>query len=261
MCTNPKEILVKKKTSDPNVRVGEIIKVPCGVCLECQEAYSREWAFRIMHEASFHIENCFLTLTYANNPIELVRSDLQKFIKRLRKYLDPIKVRYFYCGEYGKLGGRPHYHIILFGWIPKDLIEYKKDKSGYNIWISPKITDIWGLGFTTVEEITLKSAFYCCKYMQKFQKISASLVQPFIGCSTHPGIGYFAHSVSDLNTDKIYYEGKSIHIPRYYLKKLEEDGFDLSSLRDNRLFLGKISESETDLERRRLREKFFLDSL
>lgn len=255
MCTNPKSLLICRKGS--NVR--ELLDVPCGKCLECQESYSKEWSFRIMQEASFHIDNCFVTLTYRENPVQLIRKDLQDFIKRLRKFLAPVKIRYFYCGEYGSQGFRPHYHIIIFGWKPFDLIAYKKDGAGNQLYISPKLQDIWGLGFTTVGEVTLRSALYCCKYMQKFQNIPKYLVQPFTGCSTHPGLGYLAYPVSDINIDKIYHNGDSIHIPRYYLKKLEEDGIDLTSLRDNRIVLGDISSSFLSLERRRQKEIKFLE--
>lgn len=79
-------------------------KFPCGKCVECKEQYSTEWAFRCMLEASKHEQNCFITLTYndANLPKEGVcKRSAQLFMKRLRKSIEPLKVRYFLCGEYG----------------------------------------------------------------------------------------------------------------------------------------------------------------
>lgn len=43
----------------------------------------------------------------------LSKSDLQKFLKRLRKAYGK-KVRYFACGEYGPKTFRPHYHLLFF---------------------------------------------------------------------------------------------------------------------------------------------------
>nr|WEW54463.1 MAG: replication initiation protein [Microvirus Sku15] len=46
----------------------------------------------------------------------LLKSDLQLFIKRLRKYYDKkkCKLRYYAVGEYGPAHFRPHYHILLW---------------------------------------------------------------------------------------------------------------------------------------------------
>lgn len=44
-------------------------------------------------------------------------SDVQKFLKRLRRFNEKKGmpcVRYAYCGEYGPTTHRPHYHLILF---------------------------------------------------------------------------------------------------------------------------------------------------
>ena len=43
---------------------GEAMEVACGQCLGCRLDRSRMWAIRIVHEASLHDDNCFLTLTY-----------------------------------------------------------------------------------------------------------------------------------------------------------------------------------------------------
>ena len=79
----------------------------------CRVSRSQQWAIRIVHEASQHEANCFLTLTYDGEHIPDSYSvsvrEVQLFMKRLRKKLGH-PVRYFACGEYGDHGHRPHYH-------------------------------------------------------------------------------------------------------------------------------------------------------
>jgi hypothetical protein len=41
----------------------------------------------------------------------------QKFMKRLRDRIKPLKIRFFHCGEYGDKTRRPHYHALIFGNI------------------------------------------------------------------------------------------------------------------------------------------------
>jgi len=66
-----------------------------------------------MHEAKYHEQKAFLTLTYDDLHLpdngSLDKTHYQKFMKRLRKELNPSgtkpedykKLRYFMCGEYG----------------------------------------------------------------------------------------------------------------------------------------------------------------
>lgn len=42
---------------------------PCGKCLACRIARTREWAVRIMHEMSEWEDSVFLTLTYDDDHI------------------------------------------------------------------------------------------------------------------------------------------------------------------------------------------------
>lgn len=79
-------------------------------------------------ESRLHDDNLFVTLTYAdknlalNSDLEpiLCKRHIQTFIKRLRKALEPFKIkfRYYLCGEYGPQTERPHYHAIFFGLSP-----------------------------------------------------------------------------------------------------------------------------------------------
>ena len=90
------------------------IKLPCGQCIGCRLERSRQWAIRCVHEASLYENNCFITLTFSpdaissrKNPMSLDVSEFQKFMKRLRKKFGS-NIRFFHCGEYGELNGRPY---------------------------------------------------------------------------------------------------------------------------------------------------------
>lgn len=267
MCLNPIPINISDSKVYPRW-----IRVPCGRCTECQEKYSNEWAFRCVQESSFHAESCFITLTYQDNPVQLIKKDVQDFIKRLRDRIKPVKIRYFACGEYGSKGGRPHYHLMIFGWRPKDLILYKSNYHGDDIYISEFLADTWRgqknpvtgvypnsrAGFCSVGEISIKSAKYCAKYMQKFQEVPEGFQKPFILCSTHPGLGALASYVSDLQTDKIYINGQGISIPRYYLKTLEKEGIDLSDLKERRIYMSEMTDSFNLREKKQKRSIDFL---
>lgn len=207
--------------------------VPCGKCVECLQDRSIEWSYRLMLEASLYKDNIFLTLTYKDNPISLNKRDLQLFIKSLRAKIYPKKIRYFACGEYGAKGKRPHYHLIIFNYIPED-IQYWKSKKGNDYFLSKMISDIWKKGFITIGKLTLKSCKYCAKYLQKLNDIDDDLVKPFLVMSNRRGIGFGAIDDNWLFTDKIYIEGNYRKIPRYFLKVFEERGYLLDKLKDTR---------------------------
>lgn len=206
--------------------------VPCGKCIECLLQYSTEWAFRCSLEASLYKDNCFLTLTYndANLPVgaSLCKSDLQLFIKLLRKEVarkEEVTFTYFACGEYGALNNRPHYHLIIFGWKPKDLVYFFTDnKSKENVFQSPQLSRIWHKGFVSVgENITLDTAKYCAKYLQK-QVDSSCFVKPFVLMSKRVPLGFNAYNLKWIQTDKIYLNGKTLRTPRAFLRRLDKNG-------------------------------------
>jgi len=93
------------------------VELPCGKCLNCRETRSAEWALRLEHESHYWTDTCFLTLTYDEENLlidDLDPVELKNFIKRLRKVIK-VPIKYYACGEYGELYGRPHYHLIVFG--------------------------------------------------------------------------------------------------------------------------------------------------
>lgn len=147
------------------------IEIPCGKCIACRLAYSRQWADRCMLEASFHDSNYFVTLTYDNEHLPLVETidndtgeiihnatlvkrDLQLFFKRLRKALPDCKIRYYACGEYGSQTLRPHYHAIIFGLTLDDLVLYKMSPDGYNYYNSQTLDNIWKNGYAVITNVT-----------------------------------------------------------------------------------------------------------
>lgn len=200
--------------------------VPCGQCFECKQKQSREWAFRILLESKLYEKNCFVTLTYENENLPedcgVHRRAVQLFMKRLRKSLEPHKIRYFYCGEYGKKFGRPHYHCIIFDYFPDDAYFFKRDSSGTDLFRSPSLEKLWPYGFSSVGLITFDSAYYCAKYMQKTPPPELEVDKPFTGMSNRPGIGKASLKESWLQSDKMYVDGKYMKLPRYFLKILEE---------------------------------------
>lgn len=219
MCTNPVSISVKGYDGETHP-----IIVSCGKCFECLSRKSKEWSFRIMNECSLYNDNCFVTLTYnnENNPVTLVKRDYQLFLKRLRKHIAPTKIRYFMCGEYGKKHLRPHYHMIIFNWIPDDLQHLKFDGKN-ELFRSKTLETLWNIGFVSVGRVTQQSAKYCAKYLQKLQKIPGDLLPPFVSMSNRYGIGHDVVDSNMLKTNKLYVNGQYIPLPRYYKIVLSRD--------------------------------------
>lgn len=214
----------------------ETLDVPCGQCVGCRLERSRQWAMRCVNEASLHEENCFITLTYDEEHLPedlgLHKEHFQKFMKRLRKALGPESVRYFHCGEYGEEQGRPHYHSLLFGWTPKDLIEVES-RGKDPLFESPFLTAVWGMGMVRVGAVTFESAAYVAKYCVK--KLTGKEANYSVACeetgevfdvqppyatmSRKPGIGadWFKKFSKDCYpSDFVVHRGRKMQPPKYY---------------------------------------------
>lgn len=224
--------------SPPSRGQWKVVFLPCGQCIGCRLARSREWAMRCVHEAKLHNENCYLTLTYDdfNVPYSkitgeqtLVKKHLQDFMKRLRYYLGDIKVRFFACGEYGENTHRPHYHVILFGYDFKDKLFYKFSKDGLPYYSSQILNKIWSYGLCVVADVTFDSCAYVSRYITK--KLTGELakeayegIQPeFVNMSRKPGIGrnWLEKYCSDVYPyDEVIIESngkyRKMSPPRYY---------------------------------------------
>lgn len=208
------------------------INVPCGQCIGCRLAHSKEWAIRCMHESKMHESSYFLTLTYDNEhlPVDmsLDRPHFTRFLKRLRKRFGSF--RYFACGEYGEINLRPHYHAIIFGIDFPDKVIHSRSRN-LTLWRSPALEELWQDGFSTIGSVTFESCAYVARYVTK--KVNGSQKSEHYGdrspefsaMSLKPGIGYsfLVKYLDDIyNTDTVILRNNmKCKPPRYYDKCLE----------------------------------------
>ena len=280
--------------------IGLAQRIPCGQCFECKTLKAKEWSFRCMKEASKYEKNVMLTLTYDDEHLPkskifnaetgelystLKKEDVIKFMKRLRKKFGE-GIRFFECGEYGdekeyvnwkgelkKGTKRPHYHIILFNFMPSDLVFYKWSigewsSEKYPLFKSKDMNKLWPFGFVDCNEVTKETCEYVARYTSKklygdYAKEEYELKGrevPFLNMSRSPGIGfdYFENNREKfLNEEPMFLASKKglsqINSIRYYDKQLEKfypDDFE--KLKEKRI--SRIEKhwedliSKTDLE-------------
>lgn len=155
------------------------VEVRCRKCLSCRLHYGSTWSNRIVQEASMHKANCVVTLTYSPENLPeggaLRYRDVQLFLKRFRKAHAGASIMYLVVGEYGDQGGRPHYHMIVFGLDFEDKSYWQKSASGSKLWKSAELDRLWGLGHTVVGEVDKESADYVGRYAVK--KVTGDLAE------------------------------------------------------------------------------------
>lgn len=261
----------------------EFIPVPCGQCLACRLAYSREWANRIVCESfNYPKELCwFITLTYSPDSeplllndkgiLSLQRKHIQDFKKRLRSYykrnFNHIGIRSFECGEYGSRTFRPHFHIIFFN-LPIDDKEYFfTNELGDIVYKSSLIEELWGFGQISIGELNYKTASYTARYVMKKQKgydaqmyVDMEITPPFVSMSLRPGIGadYCADNMEEIySNDKLYLPmGRVVAPSRYFDKKfaLEHGQIELDRIKAKRRKLMALQQ-EYELSQTNLSEE------
>lgn len=242
-----------KRTRSANAR---FVLIPCGKCLSCRMASARDWSFRCECELqTYGGQASFLTLTYNDQHLPydsqgrpcLCKDDYQRFLKRLRKSLDGTRISYFGCGEYGSKSLRPHYHFILFGFVPDDLYHFGMSPKGYPILRSSKVENLWtddkdkSIGYSTFGLVEPQSIDYVCRYSLKKAGIdySAYEVKPFTACSRRPSIGLtwwrkYGSSLVRTSADgdvfraEVIHRGSRMPLPRFFLKHaFHDDTFPL----------------------------------
>lgn len=166
----------------------------------------------------------FITLTYDTKHVpitqsgflDLRKSDLQKFFKRLRKHhpKESRPIRYYAAGEYGGKSYRPHYHIILFNAMQEF------------------IPMSWTLGHIHYGKVTAASIGYTLKYICKTSRVpmhrNDDRTPEFALMSKGLGKSYLENRTfvkwHQENLTGRYHlnieEGKKIALPRYYKERL-----------------------------------------
>lgn len=246
------------------------------------------WALRVRHESTLWPDNSFVTLTYGRDQLppnsSLEHADVQKFLKRLRFRRSVEKgesqtIRYYMCGEYGPLNGRPHYHMCLFNeGFRNDRVPLGTSKSGAHFYGSAELDELWTHGRASVQDLTPQTASYCARYIMKkalgkTAENAYDVLDPETGeiikrkpeyaaMSLKPGIGaaWFEKFGKDVFPhDFVVQEGAKLKVPSYYDKLLKRSvQFDLDRIEYERYLRGlKQREDNTD-ERRAVREKVHL---
>lgn len=226
-----------------------LMLLPCGKCDACRLKYRREWSIRCEMESKYHKENCFVTLTYDNLhlPPTLIKSHYQKFIKNLRNL--GYKVRYFGCGEYGSINHRPHWHLVLFGYFPKDVKYLGKSNSGFPQFTSKELDQCWNnKGFVTISEFAPETAGYVAGYVSKKMKVDDFYdddVPSFIFMSTKPGIGraYVEDHLGEIykyDSLVVSFGSHKFGVPRYFDKVAQDLGLYIDDIKEMRVAASRI---------------------
>lgn len=226
MCVRP--IAIKSS------KTGKVNLVPCGKCIECRKAFQTEWIFRLSQEMKNVTIPCFVTLTYNDEHVlygdtpqgpqtVLLKSDVQLFLKRLRKHGKEVTkgLKYFAVGEYGtKNTNRAHYHLVLMA--PNCPSVAVMDALVKRAWCDHDGNPI---GFSYTKFCTKQQVHYVCKYMNKLDR-RKHLEPPFRLYSRGLGLCYLTAAVVKhyLSTfDKHCVNGScTIALPRYFRRKLDE---------------------------------------
>lgn len=229
---------------------GKYIYVPCGRCAWCRRDKRNEWVLRFEVEQKDNLYTNFVTLTYNEENLPFFydeitgecgyrasKSDVQKFIKRLRKI--GYKFKYFIVSELGPKNQRPHYHGLFFS---NDLIS------------SDVIQDKWNKGFTSSFPATPGAMRYVTKYILKGNDRENN----FMLCSKRPAIGSSYVKESNARhtyrkTDEGVYQfsmpvvgGTLCPMPRYYKKKFAQF-FDQLEFEMNKVKIISLMEEKSKL--------------
>lgn len=242
--------------------------LPCNDCFGCRRKKAVQYGARAVHETQINnVPACFITLTYRDAPYSLEHKHYQNFMKRFRERVPDLRLRQLMCGEYGDKYGRAHFHALIWGTDFMNDRRRFKQMSGYWLYNSSLLDDLWGHGYCTISDVTFESAAYVGGYC--FKKINGTrapdrqyYVDPFTGeCrrkeyiipSRNPalGIGWlqkYYQQVFERDERLVFEDGRSVPIPARYkkwcaehhpklyadwksrmVKKIEEQQFDVIS--------------------------------
>lgn len=234
-CINPIGVNIKNSQG-----YRQNIEVPCGHCLNCLIKKQSQITFLAQKELVGNYmagkSASFVTLTYDDNHlpyndngfITLKRSDVQLFLKRMRRNMDYHNVRkdfkILYCGEYGdgshstsKSGvstSRPHYHLVFIGLSPEKVKYYTRK--------------LWLYGLCDIGPLSAGGIRYLTKYMTKacpdkdvkaFRKL-CNVQNPFFYHSVGLGKEWICKNLQKIVDDGFTFNlnGKINLFPKYVMQ-------------------------------------------
>lgn len=221
-----------------------------------------------------HEHSAFITLTYNDQHLPKNQSisvrEIQLFIKKLRKHVEPIKLRFYACGEYGEKTHRPHYHALIFGYGFPDKKLYKTvTATEQDYYTSDTLQNIWQQGHCIIGDITHQSAAYCARYVTK--KINGDpwqthytmlcpetgelipIREEFATMSRRPGIGnsFYKKYRGDIFPDDFcIIDGKKRKTPGYYLALLREEEPKLYELMKTKRYESMLANAQDNTNSR-----------
>lgn len=199
--------------------------VPCGKCPVCITNRKRGWMFRLLQEDKRSTSSYFVTLTYNNFTVPITdngfltlkKSDLQKYLKRLRKLEPNSNIKYYAVGEYGGKFDRPHMHIIMFN-------VQEKENIGRAWTLNGKV-----IGTVHIGDIYNGSIPYVLSYVDKKNgqiplHERDDRKKEFTVSSKHLGSNYLTPQVIAWHKSNLFpyvvNDGYKIKMPKYYMDKI-----------------------------------------
>lgn len=200
------------------------INVPCGKCYACLANRRRSWLFRLQME-SLRSYPWFGTLTYDDVNCDglLHKEHVDSFISDMRS---AISFKYYLIGEYGTNTYRPHYHFIFFVTIDTNDV--------------PDIVSaMWRRGFVDCVRATYQRLNYVLHYHVRPKQVNGK--KTFARFSNGLGDNFIYDDERNFRSDILNYlqscrypivqdfEGNYYVIPRYFVKKIQDAGYPVSS--------------------------------
>ena len=157
-----------------------------------------------------------------------MKKDLQDFLKRLRRLIEPDKIKYFASGEYGESERHhAHYHLIIFGlnMYDKRVFSCHKHNLAKDIWYVQ--CKAWDKGFVSVAPFNEARANYVAKYVidklngREADKWYHGRTPEFCLTSQGLGLSWLKEHAPLLKEEGFIRQGKKrVPLPRYYQDKL-----------------------------------------
>lgn len=236
-----------------------------------------------------HDKNSFITLTYNDEHLpcdgSVSKREFQLFMKRLRRQIEPVRIKFYGCGEYGSKLGRPHYHILIFGYdFPDKYFWYVSDpkkknrfstSEAFQVWRSPTLERLWtdegerSKGYSSLGEVNIYSAGYVARYIRKkiggaqapghYQGKAPEFALMSRGRTKGEGIGgswYKRYKTDCYPKDFTHVNGKKYKPPKYYDRLLMREDWlqycEVKHYREEKAFT-------PDIVRRRQKEKYLMN--